>query len=85
MDLAELRTQWSDVLDELERNDRMAWIVYFDARLAKFDGVVLTLDFSDSEKFASGLGFTDKREQFRAALTDAVRKICGIEIQISRS
>ena len=49
--LAELRSQWNQVLDRLESQDRIAWIAYFDARLAEFDGLTLRLDFSEARKF----------------------------------
>jgi len=46
--LADLRLRWNDVLDHLESHDRIAWIAYFDARLADLDGQTLSLDFSDA-------------------------------------
>ena len=49
--LEELRQQWNEVLDSVERQDRITWMAFFDARLASFDGKVLTLDYSDSGKF----------------------------------
>ena len=52
IDLGTLRSRWNEVLDLLESNDRIAWLVFFDARLASFENNVLTLDFSDARKFA---------------------------------
>ena len=42
--LEELRQRWNDVLDLIERQDRITWMAFFDARLAAFNGKVLTLD-----------------------------------------
>ena len=39
LDLPTLRSQWNQVLDHLERTDRVTWIAFFDARLAALDGV----------------------------------------------
>ena len=52
MELLEIRNRWNDILDALLAQDRIAWLA-FDARLAHFDGKVLTLDFriaANSEK-----------------------------------
>ena len=37
IDLGTLRSRWNEVLDLLESNDRIAWLVFFDARLASFE------------------------------------------------
>ncbi|HEY3292125.1 MAG TPA: hypothetical protein VGJ85_00620 [Candidatus Nanopelagicaceae bacterium] len=82
MDLTLLRSQWSDVLDYLERQDRMAWIAYFDARLARLEGSTLHLDFSDSRKFAGNLEYENIRNQHKVALEDAIRAVAGVELQV---
>ena len=82
MDLATLRSQWSDVLDYLERLDRMAWIAYFDARLSKLDGSTLHLDFSDSRKFAGNLEFESIRDHHKSALEEAIKAVAGIKLKI---
>ena len=85
MDLADLRSRWNDVLDALERRDRMAWIVFFDARLAKLDGLTLTLDFSDATKFATGFDYAQVRDHHRMALIESIKEICNLELEISNS
>jgi len=82
MDLSVLRSQWSDVLDYLERQDRMAWIAFFDARLARLEGSTLHLDFSDSRKFAGNLEYDSIRNHHKVALEDAIRAVIGIELQV---
>jgi len=85
MDLKELRARWSDVLDALERRDRMAWIVFFDARLADLHESTLTLDFSDATKFATGFDFGQVRDHHRLALVESIKEICGVDLEIASS
>lgn len=54
MELVELKQQWNDVLDLLERSNRIAWLVFFDARLVSIEGQTLILDFLDRNKLAAG-------------------------------
>ena len=82
MDLAQLRAQWNSVLDQLERIDRIAWISFFDARLAEFDGVTLQLDFSDSRKLGSAHEYSDIRARQLATLKSVISEVLGIEIEI---
>ena len=82
MDISDLRSQWSDVLDYLERLDRMAWMAFFDARLAKLEGATLHLDFSDSRKFPGNLEYENIREQHITSLQDAIRAVMGAELQV---
>lgn len=85
MDLKELRAHWSDVLDALERRDRMAWIVFFDARLANLTETTLTLDFSDATKFATGFDYAQVRDHHRLALIESIKEICGLDLEITSS
>ena len=71
------------MLDSLERRDRMAWIVFFDARLASLDGAELELDFSDATKFASGFDYSQVRDHHRLALTDSIKEICGLKLEVT--
>jgi hypothetical protein len=82
MDLAKLRTEWNSVLDRLESIDRIAWISFFDARLAEFDGQTLKLDFSDSRKLSSAHEYSDIRARQIATLKAVVLEVLGIEIEI---
>lgn len=82
MDLAQLRQQWNSVLDQLESIDRIAWISFFDARLAEFDGQTLHLDFSDSRKFGSAHEYSEVRDRQVATLKLVIKEIFGIEIEI---
>jgi hypothetical protein len=82
MDLAQLRQQWNSVLDQLESIDRIAWISFFDARLAEFDGHTLRLDFSDSRKFGAAHEYSQIRDRQIATLKSVIKEVLGIEIEI---
>ncbi|MDP4896135.1 MAG: hypothetical protein NWQ60_03075 [Candidatus Nanopelagicales bacterium] len=84
MELNELKSYWNQVLDELEATNRIAWLAFFDARLASLEGSVLTLDFSDATKFQEGHDLKKTlpvgSHQF---LIDAIKKVHGAEITLS--
>jgi hypothetical protein len=83
MDLASLRSRWNEVLDLLESRDRIAWLVFFDARLASFDNNVLTLDFSDARKFASSHEYQAVRPKHSESLAAAIKEVFSIDIEIA--
>jgi hypothetical protein len=80
--LQDIRGRWNDVLDHLESQDRIAWIAYFDARLADFDGSILTLDFSDARKFAGGHEYSPTREKLENSLKSSITHILAINVVI---
>ena len=80
--LSEIRGRWNDVLDHLESQDRVAWIAYFDARLAEFDGRTLILDFSDARKFAGGHEYSPTREKLENSLKSSITHILEISVAI---
>jgi hypothetical protein len=82
MDLSQLRQHWNSVLDQLESIDRIAWISFFDARLAEFDGKTLRLDFSDSRKFGSAHEYSEIRDRQITTLKSVIKKVLEIEIEI---
>ena len=82
LSLPEIRGRWNDVLDHLENHDRVAWIAYFDARLADFDGHTLILDFSDSRKFAGGHEYSPTREKLENSLKSSISHILEISVAI---
>jgi hypothetical protein len=83
MELIEIRAQWNQVLDALESTNRVAWIAYFDARLSSYDNGILTLDFSDSRKFAASHEYSETRPNLKSALIDAIETTLGIRVEIS--
>jgi len=82
MELDQIRAQWNQVLDALESENRVAWIAYFDARLSSFENGVLTLDFSDSRKFATSHEYSETRPNLKSALQVAIKSTIGIDIEI---
>jgi hypothetical protein len=82
IDLASLRSRWNEVLDLLESRDRIAWLVFFDARLASCEKNVLTLDFSDARKFASSHEYEEVRPKHKESLSTAIKEIFAADISI---
>ncbi|KGA21154.1 hypothetical protein GM51_3710 [freshwater metagenome] len=79
MDLAQLKIQWNDVLDQLLEQDRIAWLAFFDARLVAYEDDQLTLDFADSQKFANPHDFKKVRNPSHTqALIEAIKSVLGI-------
>ena len=86
MELLELKSVWNDVLDELEATNRIAWLAFFDARLASLKNHILTLDFSDASKFQDGhdLKSTVSNDTFEALLA-AIKKVTGLSLTLEFS
>ena len=83
MELLELKGRWNQVLDELEATDRIAWLAFFDARLADLGDDVLTLDFSDATKFQDGHDLKKTLpESSHKSLTAAIQKIVGLTLEL---
>ncbi len=82
MELEQIRNRWNDVLDSLESRNRIAWIAYFDARLTSFNDGVLTLDFSDSRKFATSHEYSENRPNLKAALITSIEEVLGLTVEI---
>ena len=83
MELTELKGRWNEVLDELEATDRIAWLAFFDARLADLSEGFLTLDFSDASKFQDGHDLKKTLpESSHKSLTAAIEKIVGVTLEL---
>jgi len=83
MELIELKGHWNEVLDELEATDRIAWLAFFDARLADLTDSVLTLDFSDATKFQDGHDLKKTLpESSHFSLISAIKKVTGSEFTL---
>ena len=82
MELHEIRKRWNDILDALLAKDRIAWLAFFDARLADFDGKILTLDFSDSRKLGAAHEYSDTRGKQLQLLVSTVKELLNIDIEI---
>jgi len=82
MELREIRDRWNDVLDALLATDRIAWLAFFDARLADFDGTKLTLDFSDSRKLGAAHEYSAARIKQRQLLISIIKDLLNIDVEI---
>jgi hypothetical protein len=83
LELVELKSRWNDVLDLLEQRDRVAWLAYFDARLAQLDGDILKLQFIDAEKLSGAHDYKATRsERIKSALEAAIQEITGESLTI---
>jgi hypothetical protein len=82
MEIEQIRSRWNDVLDNLESHNRVAWIAYFDARLISFQDGVITLDFSDSRKFATSHEYSETRPNLKAALIASIDQVLGLKVEI---
>jgi len=82
VELAEIRQKWNQVLDLLESRDRIAWLVFFDARLASLENGVLTLDFSDARKFASSHEYESIRPKHKESLASAIKEVLSVDLLI---
>jgi hypothetical protein len=80
--LSDIRKRWNEVLDLVESTDRVIWIAYFDARLESFVNGRLTLDFSDSNKLATGHDYQEARLRHRSVLQGAIYDIFKVHVVV---
>jgi hypothetical protein len=84
--LETLKTSWNQVLDAVLEVDRVAWLLWFDARLVKLDGNVLEVNFADSEKFSGDHNFKSARKPEQTAkLVSAILKVTGMTLEVIES
>jgi len=70
--LEAIKADWNQLLDQLEARNRTLWLIFFDARLADFDGTVLKLDFRDADKFSTSHDFSFVRDQSKVAILEEI-------------
>jgi hypothetical protein len=79
MELEQIKERWNNVLDLLLEKDRIAWLAFFDARLVSYENDQLTLDFSDSQKFANSHDFKQTRNPDHIQLLiSSIKTVLGI-------
>lgn len=83
IDLDTLRSRWNEILDLIEREDRIAWLAFFDARLARLEGNHLTLDFNDARKFSGAHEYSPVREKHIALLEKKILEVTHEVIKVS--
>ena len=67
-----IKAEWNQLLDQLEAQSRALWLIFFDARLASFDGTVLKLDFRDADKFSTSHDFSFVRDRTKLAILEEI-------------
>jgi hypothetical protein len=83
LDLTTLKSRWNEVLDLLERQNRVAWLAFFDARLVSFDNNQLKLSFVDAEKLSGAHDYSYvRKDSHRAALEGVINEIFGYSVDI---
>ena len=83
LNLQSIKDRWNEVLDTLERENRVAWLAFFDARLVSLDNNQLKLSFVDAEKLSGAHDYSYvRKDSHRAALELAVKEIFGVSIAI---
>lgn len=83
MELADLKNHWNQILDELERSNRIAWLVFFDARLVSLVDSVLTIDFLDRNKLAAQHDFESHISSSQmSSLHQAIKDILDIDLKV---
>jgi hypothetical protein len=81
--LQTLKSSWNQVLDAILEVDRVAWLLWFDARLVKLEGDVLEVSFADSEKFSGDHNFKSARKPEQTAkLVSAILKVTGQKVEV---
>ena len=84
--LETLKLSWNQILDAVLEIDRVAWLLWFDARLVKLEGGVLEVNFADSEKFSGDHNFKSARKPEQTAkLISAILKVTGKELEVIES
>jgi hypothetical protein len=84
--LETLKLSWNQILDAVLEVDRVAWLLWFDARLVKLEGGVLEVNFADSEKFSGDHNFKSARKPEQTAkLISAILKVTGKELEVVES
>ena len=81
---SQLKESWNEVLDRVERANRVAWLAYFDARLVSLEDGVLLVDFSDPAKLSGGHDYSSSRSaNLRAILEKSIEEVTGEKITVS--
>ena len=84
--LETLKASWNQVLDEVLEVDRIAWLLWFDARLVKLEGGILEVSFADSEKFSGDHNYKSARKPEQTAkLVSAIFEVTGRNLEVIES
>ena len=81
--LETLKLSWNQILDLVLEVDRVAWLLWFDARLVNLEGKTLDVSFADSEKFSGDHNFKSARKPEQTAkLVAAIFEVTGLSMEV---
>lgn len=81
--IVEIKERWNDVLDIVLESDRIVWLAFFDARIVSVENGVITLNFSDPQKFSGDHNFSMARNPRHIALLQgAIERVFGQSLEI---
>lgn len=72
LSIGDVKARWNDVLDALLARDRIAWLAFFDARIATVNSGTITINFADPQKLSGGHNFSLARKPNQIALLEKV-------------
>ena len=79
----EIKERWNDVLDIVLESDRIVWLAFFDARIVSVENGVITLNFSDPQKFSGDHDFSMARNPRHISLLQgAIERVFGQSLEI---
>ena len=82
--IVEIKERWNDVLDIVLESDRIVWLAFFDARIVSVENGVITLNFSDPQKFSGDHNFSMARNPRHIALLQgAIERVFGQSLEIA--
>jgi hypothetical protein len=83
LDRESLKMRWIEILDDLERTHRTAWLALFDGRIASVTDDEVVLDFSDASKMAGMHSFERAaKPQFARALEESIERVTGDRLHV---
>ena len=78
-----VKARWNEVLDAVLDVDRIAWLAFFDARIASVDSNVITINFADAQKFSGDHNFSMARNPRHLALLHGkIAEVFGQPIEV---
>ena len=83
LSIDEVKARWNEVLDAVLDVDRITWLAYFDARIASVENNVVTINFSDPQKFSGDHNFSMARNpRHLALLHQMITEIFGQPLEV---
>jgi hypothetical protein len=79
----QVKARWNEVLDAVLDADRIVWLAFFDARIVSVEPGVITINFSDPQKFSGDHNFSMARNpRHLALLTESIENIFGTPFEV---